>query len=138
MGIDMKKFLVMQQHLDLLRHAHIKWQDEINGHPSAPGIHPERPYGDENWIASIAKIIGEPIDEHEDDDQKDKRWRRYTSLHESTDTALQICLCTQQFKAGLYQQENEDDPLSWKWLCEVEEASQHTYRGTWGFSPSVN
>jgi hypothetical protein len=97
-----KEFTVTDEHLRLLRHAHVRWEDgEFGG---APSINSKRPYGNSNVYADIARILGVP-DEKWDDEEgaslPDTAWR-FARLHAETGIALQIALATGEFRAGRY------------------------------------
>ena len=125
----LKPFVLTQQHLVLLKHAYVDWSGDISGSPGAPAIDPKRPYGSKDWISTIAQSLGHPVLSEEDEDDPDllEKWEKpYRLLHEQTGTALQICLCTQQFKPGVYLQKDEYDERSWEWVGEVESADEWT------------
>jgi hypothetical protein len=110
---DTKRFTVTDDHLLLLRRAHVTWDDWEFG---APGIDPKRPYGNSNVFADIAEILGVPLSEWADGDDEeltpDAEWR-FLRLHVETGIALQIGLATGEFRTGRYVRGNEWDD-SWK------------------------
>lgn len=98
---DKREFVLRENHLKLLKRMNITWWDAEFG---APCIDPKRPYGNSSVIADMAEILGiggkncphcgellEGLDEE-----------RLTNLHKEMETALQIVLSTQSFKAGTY------------------------------------
>jgi hypothetical protein len=101
-----KEFTVTDEHLRLLRRAHVWWDEAEFG---APSINPKRPYGNSNVYADIAEILGVPDSEWDDEELgalPDAAWR-FTRLHVETGIALQIALDTGEFRAGGYIRDNE-------------------------------
>jgi hypothetical protein len=98
---DIREFTVTDEHLRLLRHGHVSWEDAEFG---APSINPKRPYGNSNVYADIADILDVPYGEWDDEDLNplpDAAWR-FARLHVETGIALQIALVTGEFRAGRY------------------------------------
>lgn len=96
-----KEFTVTDEHLRLLRHAHVFWDEAEFG---APSINPKRPYGNSNVYRDIAEILDVPEGEWEDEERDwslDTEWR-FLRLHVETAIALQIALATGGFHAGRY------------------------------------
>lgn len=96
-----KEFTVTDEHLRLLRNAHVFWEEAEFG---APSINPKRPYGNSNVYRDIAEILDVPESEWEDEDKDwslDTEWR-FLRLHVETAIALQIALATGEFRAGRY------------------------------------
>lgn len=86
-----QKFKVTPEHIKLIRHMIVDWQDAEYG---APAIDPKRPYGNSDVEADMLKIlVGE----------REKVPKDLNELHSETQTALQICLCTGSFKPGWYE-----------------------------------
>lgn len=109
---DIKRFTVTDEHLRLLRHAYISWDESEFG---APGINAKRPYGNSNVFADIAEILGVPDSEWMDAGEEptlDAEWR-FLRLHVETAIALQIGLATGEFRTGQYVRGNEWDD-NWK------------------------
>lgn len=104
MPFPKETFTVTEEHLKLIQRMWVGWQHCEFG---APEIDPKRPYGNGDVCGDIAEILGlDPRLMNEDDSQYDENmYDSLEALHLETKTALQICLSTQSFKAGLYQQE---------------------------------
>jgi len=95
------EFTVTDEHLRLLRRAHVFWDEAEFG---APSIDPKRPYGNSNVYADIGEILDVPYSEWDDEELgslPDARWR-FVRLHVETAIALQIALSTGEFRAGRY------------------------------------
>jgi hypothetical protein len=102
-GSDMtinKCFTITDLHLKLAKRMYVSWDDAEFG---APCIDPKRPYGNGDVIEDIKEIIGSECD-------KDFAIK----IHKEMETALQIFLCTQSFKAGTYRMADKYKDLSWK------------------------
>jgi hypothetical protein len=96
-----KEFTVTDEHLRLLRRAHVWWDEAEFG---APEIDAKRPYGNSNVYADIAEILGVPDSEWDDEELgalPDAAWR-FARLHVETGIALQIALATGEFRTGRY------------------------------------
>jgi hypothetical protein len=109
-----KRFTVTDEHLRLLRRAHVCWDEAEFG---APGINPKRPYGNSNVYGDIAEILGLVDGEWQDEVEEDwpppeLEWR-FLRLHVETAIALQIGLATGEFRAGRYVRGNDWDS-TWK------------------------
>lgn len=103
-----RRFTVTDEHLRLLRRAHISWDETEFG---GPGINPKRPYGNSNVFADIAEILDVPDSEWLDADEEltpDVEWR-FLRLHVETAIALQIGLATGEFRSGRYLRGNDLD-----------------------------
>lgn len=84
----MIEFLLTEDHLKLIRHMHVGWQDCEFG---APEINPKRPYGNSSVILDIAEILD--IDLPEDVEDCDENILLYMNrVHRETEDALQIVL----------------------------------------------
>jgi len=98
----MKRFLLTEEHIKLLRASYIEWNDcEFGG----ATVDPIRPYGNSgntNVCRDIARIIGDPPMEEHWSDFPAKTVTRYENLHYDTRTALQIILRTGAFEPGWY------------------------------------
>ena len=98
----MQKFTMTAQHLKLLRHMRVGWQDCETG---APEINPKRPYGNSAVMNDIHEIL---TGEHiacvgcKRDELTDEEIQRYEVLHRETKTALQVVLTTGSFQSGEY------------------------------------
>lgn len=96
------EFELTEQHVTLLRHAWVDWEGCEFG---APAINCKRPYGNSDVLTDIAKLLhpeyvamreGAQIDWMEDNAA------RLRTVHEETQTALQIVLATGQMQPGVY------------------------------------
>ena len=86
---------IMADHLTLLKHAYVRWEDCEYG---APAIDCKRPYGNSGVEADIIKILGW---EHLDEDDANEACR---VIHSETEQALQILLAAESFDIlGTYQ-----------------------------------
>jgi hypothetical protein len=108
-----KRFTVTDEHLRLLRRAHVGW-DEIEF--GAPEINAKRPYGNSNVYGDIAEILGLVDGAWQDEVEEDwpppeLEWR-FLRLHVETAIALQIALATGEFRAGPYVRGSEHN--AWK------------------------
>ncbi len=103
---EVLRFTVTDEHLRLLRRAHVTWDDAEFG---APEINPKRPYGNSNVLADIADILDVPYSERNDEEMgplPDAEWR-FRRLHAETAIALQIALDTGEFRTGRYVRDDE-------------------------------
>lgn len=110
----MKKqtFTLTKEHLKLLRHFNVGWQDCEYG---APEIDPKRPYGNSSVENDIHEILtGESIGctYSKRDGLKDWESEKYSKLHKETETALQIVLSVGKFEIGNY----EAEEYTHKWV----------------------
>lgn len=114
----MKTFVLRAEHVLLLRHAEVGWQDTEVG---APEIDPKRPYGNGDVVADVHKILtGEswPPDSR----AEEERLRvEYARLHRETETALAICLRQMVGAPGLY--EADDYHSNWR---DVDPVGRHS------------
>jgi len=113
-------FEVKKEHLTLLKHMCVGWQNCEFG---APEIDPKRPYGNSNVIGDIIEIFGKEVkrgifkiniegkeyyitigEYSEDMDDLEKILNK---LHQETETVLQIILNTGMFKEGKYKLKHE-------------------------------
>ena len=106
-----KQFTVTDEHLRLLRRAHVSWDDTEFG---APEISCKHPYGNSNVWLDIAEILEIPDSEWADKDMDPlpDYEQRFLRLHVETAVALQIALSTGEFRTGRYTR--EDGSLAWK------------------------
>ena len=106
----MKQFEMKQGHLDLLQRMYVNWGD---GYDGAPEINCKRPYGNSSPFWDVAEILGYPTDEWKGFDVPEDVLRECRKMHEETETALQIVLCTMTFRTGTYEMTDEYDQRSW-------------------------
>lgn len=116
----MKEFEVKEEHLKLISRMYTGWNDCEFG---APEIDPKKPYGNSDVIQDMLEIFGlEEVGnmrfvfrifgnewELRGEDKYNINYdydedlvKLLTELHRETETALQIVLTTQSFKAGEY------------------------------------
>lgn len=93
-----KTFALKEEHLKLLCHAHVGWNDCEEG---APEIDPKRPYGNSSVHYDVADILGIKLDDEADD--FDEKRHEMLRLHNETEDALQIVLQLQTFETGMYE-----------------------------------
>ena len=101
-------FEIKEEHLKLLRQAHVSWNDCEFG---APSIDCKRPYGNSYVEDDIAKIFGWKMD---DGELSDEQFQSAYKIHRELETVLQICLSLGKFEAGIYIKGDEYKTLSWK------------------------
>ncbi len=99
-------FDLLPEHLVLLRHMVVGWQDRETG---APEIQPKRPYGSSKVPLDMWRILyGETIDALDSQESA-----KLLALHRGTETALQIVLATGEFRAGRYEKSGPGH-LGWR------------------------
>ena len=109
-------FTVTEDHLTLLRHAHLYW-DYGEGY-GAPAINPKRPYGNSDVERDIAEILEAPDSDWECDEDGEYLYpnptpeaqERFTRLHVETMIVLHIALAAGEFRPGRY---IRDDVIGW-------------------------
>ena len=106
-------FTMTKDHLKLLKNMWVQWESSMAG---APMIDCKRPYGNSDHIGDVARVLGWKLTETADGDEimTKKQGELAEKLHLETKTALQICLCTQSFKEGVYELTEDYDDTSWK------------------------
>lgn len=107
------EFELTEQHVTLLRHAYVGWDDCEFG---APAIDCKRPYGNSDVPTDIAKLLHPEFSAMREGAQMD--WMednasRLQAIHDETQTALQIVLVTGQMKPGRYVRESPYDRRGW-------------------------
>lgn len=102
---DATSFTITEDHLKLLPHLYIGWQNCEFG---APEVDPKRPYGNSFVYGDIAEILGikaKETDFEEDydgSDFEDDDIRRMEDLHAGLEIVLQIICSTATVQAGSY------------------------------------
>ncbi len=96
---NVTEFTVTEDHLKLLRHAHVSWDEAEYG---APSIDSKRPYGWSNVLGSMAQILEWPDRDWIDEQPPPGVEDRCARLHAETAIALQIVLATGEFRPGHY------------------------------------
>ena len=104
-------FTVTEDHLKLLRHAHVSWDDSEYGSPS---IDSKRPYGWSNIEGSMAQILDWPDRDRTDGEPPPGAEDRCAQLHAETAIALQIVLATGGFRPGRYTRSGRS-AVDWTW-----------------------
>lgn len=103
--MKIERFILTADHIKLLRHAYVGWNDCETG---APEIDPKRPYGNSDVNLDIHEILtGESVGMADSNREglTDKEMEKYTILHRETEEALQIILSTGRFQPGIYEKE---------------------------------
>ena len=108
----MQIFTITKQHIKLLRHFKVGWQNCETG---APEIDPKRPYGNSDVPVDIyeiltAKTVGRTDSKRGQLTAEERE--RYLKLHRETEVALQIVLSIGKFKVGKY--EYEEYSTEWR------------------------
>lgn len=115
MSLEPKDFTVTQDHISLIQHMYVGWDDAEFG---APGIDPKRPYGNSDVYRDIHEILTDGARWPDEDDPEYDSGKRegledaYKQLHEETQTALQIFLVTGKMEPGNY----EAEAYTTKWV----------------------
>lgn len=110
----METFEVTLEHIKLIKQMNVGWDRCEFG---APAIDPKRPYGNGDVLSDMMEILGEDpqgVDDYGDPTYSDAQAGYYMQLHTSTQTALQIVLCTGSFEPGKYTQMRPYHRLSWE------------------------
>lgn len=112
MGKQHETFTVTKDHLTLLKNMWVKWESSMAG---APMIDCKRPYGNSDVLGDVATVLKWKLVETADGEVMTKKQSELAEkLHRETEKALQICLCTQSFKPGVYEITEDYDNTSWK------------------------
>lgn len=111
---EILEFELTEQHVTLLRHAYVDWDDCEFG---APAINCKRPYGNGDALTDIAKLLHPEFQSMREGAQMD--WMednadRLRTVHEETEIALQIVLITGQMQPGRYVRSSSYDRRGWK------------------------
>lgn len=112
MSKALKTFTLSEEHIKLLRHMYVGWQQIEFG---APEINPNRPYGNSDALEDIAKILGHtsPNDIAEPHLSRERSvWLE--ELHHEMETVLQILLLHGNIRPGEYIKQRSYDSLSWE------------------------
>lgn len=102
-------FTLTEEHVTLLQHAYVGWEDCEYG---APSIDCKRPYGNSSVEEDIAKILGWKVDDAEGLTEEQRN--RAAVVHGETQQALQIILETRAFTPGVYTLVEKYDRRSWE------------------------
>jgi len=108
------QFTITKDHLKLLKHMYVSWNDCEYG---APEINPKRPYGNSSVEEDICKILGfEEVDVNYEKGYKTEDLKKAASLHREMENVLQIGLCTGKFEEGVYVKKDRYCSRSWEKL----------------------
>ena len=94
--MDIKRFVLTEDHIKLLRHTYMMWWDCEYG---APAIDPKRPYGN----SDVERDIHSLLTGQEPEELSSTERENYRRLHEETEVALEIILRTGSFVPGVYE-----------------------------------
>lgn len=103
-----RTFTMTNEHVMLLCHAYVRWEDCESG---APAIDCKRPYGNSSVASDVAEILGWDVDR--DDGLTDDQRSRADAIHAETELALQIVLSTGEFRPGTYARPDEYNYRKW-------------------------
>lgn len=92
-------FEVKEDHLTLLDHACVSWNDMEFG---AASIDPKYPYGDSQMEAGMAKILGLPFENEDYEELSSENMDYVWSLHKEMKAVLEIGFHTRLFSKGFY------------------------------------
>lgn len=106
----MKKFTITEQHLKLLQNAYVSWDSCEFG---SPEIDCKRPYGNSDVLEDMADILYGKLPEKAKEKVIESTSDYLIQLHKELEIVLQICLLTQKFETGTYEQKDEYDNRSW-------------------------
>ena len=108
-------FAITEQHLKLIKELYIESDDSC--YYGSPVVNPKRPYGNSSVFVDIAKIIGLEFEDELTEEQEGSM----LYLHRQVATALQICLCTQSFRVGVYKKLHPYNDKSWVLVEETQD-----------------
>ncbi len=105
-------FEITKEHLRLLQRMYVTFDDEI--YYGAPAIDVKRPYGNKTVYEDISEMLGwHYMDWENYKPLPEKIETACKKIHKETETALQICLCTQKFETGVYKKHDRFNDRSW-------------------------
>ena len=104
-----ERFEIKEEHLKLLNRAYVTWHRCECGSPT---IDPKRPYGNSFVEGEIIEILGWKLEVDEEGEISEKQYKDAMTIHNETETALQICLKLLKFEVGVY--ENIGYGINWK------------------------
>lgn len=108
MSID-QVFEVTEQHLKLLSHMWVDWDDSC--YDGAPAVNIKRPYGNSDVLTDVAEILDLCPENPDENCYDNYEWREMwveenekmlLALHKETRLALQCCLRAGKFEAGKF------------------------------------
>ena len=96
-----KRFLVLEEHLKLLKHAYVGWNDCEFG---APGMDCKRPFGNSGVFADIAEILEiKPAGDGDYDDEFSESQEDYMlDIYKGLEMAMSILYKNLSLSAGMY------------------------------------
>lgn len=103
------EFTITEEHIVLLRNLHTTWQwGTLN-------INNKRPFGDSDFDADIARLLGWEIPDFDNDNPNKilSFEKRCDQMFKELSIALQICLSVGDFKPGRYYRPDEYDTQFW-------------------------
>lgn len=112
---ELTSLIVTDDHVKLLKHAHVGWSDCEFG---APMISDKRPYGNSSVFQDMSEILN--ILFIEDDEPSDEQAEELYRLHAETMIVLQIILSNGELFRGRYTRDDEFD-MEWKFKPSEEE-----------------
>ena len=101
-----KRFTLTAEHIKLVSHFNIDWNDAETG---APSVDPKRPYGNSRVACDIYEILnGEVVGRANSKKEglSDTEEQALLKLHQETKDALQVILATKSFTPGVYEAPN--------------------------------
>lgn len=96
---DYERFTLTPDHLTLLRHAYVGWEECEFG---APAIDCKRPYGNSDVYGDIAELLG-ILPANGEDGFSEQQQTAMRTLHQETQTVLQILICVGDLALGTYE-----------------------------------
>ena len=106
----MKQFRIDERHLALFKRMNVRWDDMEFG---APAIDPKRPYGNGDVVSDMLELLGRSSEKIDGEYIPVAICIEMGKLHKEMELALQICLVSQTFEVGLYEQTREYSYRSW-------------------------
>lgn len=102
-------FTLTEDHIKLLRNAHVQWNFRGTG---APEIDTKRPYGDSDVFSQILYILDRQPD-WGNGQWSEAQIVEAEKIHKEIEFALQIVLCCKSFRPGTYRRKSEYDTRTW-------------------------
>jgi len=100
------RFTLTSEHVRLLRHFYVGWQDCETG---APKIDPKRPYGNSDVEDDVIELLQWPMTQ-----DADAMKARAFQLHRETEIALQIVLRLGSFEPGTFERSDWYGASPWR------------------------
>lgn len=99
-----RTFTVTHEHLTLLRHANVGWNE---GEWGAPGLDTKRPFGNGDLYGDMRKILGIEIPDNDDWDPPEDMLVYLNTIYGELETVLQIFLKVGRMGPGEYRRRSE-------------------------------